>query len=87
MNWLSVIGWSFEQNPGGQMVFTSADYEWQVIFTDHLWELLRFTDSDVQTECGPVAKGRYRPYDDNSDGTTLEELQSLMISAGAVEAQ
>lgn len=47
----------------------------QAICLGEWWELRSFTDSDMDTECGPVAVGRYVM---DAEGSTLAELREAM---------
>lgn len=58
----------------GETIYYSPD-EQQAVVLGGWWELRSFTDSDVDTDSGPRAVGRYEL---DAEGSTLFELREAM---------
>lgn len=78
---LGVDGWKETKDWAGinQMAWLSKDSGLYLEIEPHIgWELGKFTDSDVDTEWGPVAQGRYRTID---EGEHLHEIMEAIRCA------
>lgn len=78
---LSVRGWKRDVNPLGEISYQDKGGEWCVEVNEFGWQLRAFTDADVETECGPVAQGRFELV---TEGDTLNELRDSMVEEGAM---
>lgn len=67
--------WTRGINLGGEVEYTSPDYEYQVLFSGGFWVLGKFTDSDLHG----VATGRYATV---AEGLVLEELVTELAKFG-----
>ena len=72
--YLLSLGWQFTRDPGSRRWFIEGDGQARAVVVDSDgWILHHFTDSDVDTDNGPVAIGRYVL---DEEGVSLEELKN-----------
>lgn len=76
---LAVDGWKDATEPWTSgNCYLSKDKQLHLCITSDGWQLERFTDSDVDTEWGPVAQGRYKTID---EGEHLHEIMEAIRCA------
>ena len=72
-------GWKLSEHPFNTFLI-SPDSEWSVeIEKNGYWYAGRFTDSDVETEWGLVAQGRYEKIEEGCD---FAELRDYVFDRG-----
>jgi hypothetical protein len=82
---LRIRKWTRDVNPIGEIEYTRPDREWRVQFTkDGYWSIGEFTDTDLPNDAykgGMEAVGRYHSL---SEGDTLAELATELVSMGVI---
>lgn len=71
--YLEALKWRCHRE-NGETYYASPDEQLVVVLGDW-WELRHFTDSDMDTDSGPRATGRYLL---DEEGTSLEELREAL---------